>query len=107
MTASRRSLLALTAGIFLTPLRADVQIERGFLPDSGPSSFAIGLPGGVNFCFDPVRGGVSYAWTGEFLDLTPMRPGTGKFIKPAKPLGSMVYREAGFAPLRRGDPSRT
>jgi hypothetical protein len=86
--------------------RAEVQVERGFLPDAGPSSFAIALPGGVNFCFDPVRGGVSYAWTGKFLDLAPMRPGTGKFIKPANLLGPVVYREAGAVPLRRGDPNR-
>ena len=89
-------------------LRAEVQVERGYLPDAGPSSFAIGLPGGVNFCFDPVRGGVSYAWTGGFIDLTPMRPGgAAKFIKPAVPLGPIVYREHGAAPLRRGDPGRT
>ena len=87
-------------------LRAEVQIERTYLPDAGPSSFAIGLPGGVNFCFDPVRGGVSYAWTGAFLDIGPVRPGPGKFLKPAQPLGPLVYRETGVAPLRRGDPSR-
>jgi hypothetical protein len=86
--------------------RAEVQIERGFLPDAAPSSFAIGLPGGVNFCFDPVRAGVSYAWTGEFLDLGAMRPDAGKFIKAAKPLGAILHRETGIAPLRRGDPSR-
>jgi hypothetical protein len=89
-----------------TALRAEVQVERTYLPDAAPSSFAIGLPGGVNFCFDPVRAGVSYAWTGGFIDLTPARPGAGKFIRPAKPLGPVVYREAGTAPLRRGDPSR-
>lgn len=96
--------LGLLAGVASS--RAEVQVERGFLPDAGPSSFAIGLPGGVNFCFDPVRGGVTYAWTGGFLDLSPLRPGAGKFIKPAKLLGPVVYREAGAAPLRRGDPAR-
>jgi len=40
--------------------RAEVQIERTFLPDAHASSFAFGLPGGVNFCYDPVRGGVNY-----------------------------------------------
>jgi hypothetical protein len=100
------TLCALLAVAFLPALHAEIQIERGFLPDAAPSSFAIGLPGGVNFCFDPVRGGVSYAWTGGFLDLSAMRPDAGKFIKPAKPLGAILYREAGVAPLRRGDPSR-
>src|SRR5215217_8005111 len=65
-------------------LRSEVLIERMFMPlDASPSSFAIGLPGGVNFCFDPVRGGVSYAWKGGFVDLTPVRPGPGKFINAA------------------------
>ena len=103
----RFSAFCFAATLLSSPLcRAKVQIERGFMPDSAPSTFAVALPGGVNFCFDPVRGGVSYAWTGEFLDLSPMRPGPGKFIKPAKLLGPVVYREAGSIPLRRGDPSR-
>ena len=100
-------LVALCATLSL-PLRAEVQIERIFLPhDASPSSFAIGLPGGINFCFDPVRGAVSYAWTGGFLDLKPARPGAGKFISAAKLLGPVAYRETGYAPLRRGDPTRT
>jgi hypothetical protein len=93
---------------FLPPIaRAEVLIERTFLPHgAAPSSFAIGLPGGVSFCFDPVRGGVSYAWTGGFIDLTPARPGPGKFIAAAQPLGPIVYRESGVAPLRRADSTR-
>jgi hypothetical protein len=88
-------------------VRAEVLIERLFMPhDATPSSFAIGLPGGVNFCFDPVRGAVSYAWTGGFLDVTPARPGAGKFIQAAKLSGPIVYQETGVAPLRRGDRSR-
>ena len=86
---------------------ADVRVERGYLPHgAAPSSFAIALPGGVNFCFDPVRGGVSYVWTGGFLDLSPMRPGPGKFIQPAVLEGPLVHREEGVAPLRRGDPAK-
>lgn len=104
---TRLSPVLAAASLLLAPFcRGEVLIERGFLPDAGPSSFAIGLPGGVNFCFDPVRGGVTYVWTGDFLDLAPMRPGTGKFIRPAVPLGPVVYREAGPVPLRRGDPGR-
>lgn len=98
-------MIALLLSIAVT--RAEVLIERVFMPlDASPSSFAIGLPGGVNFCFDPVRGGVSYAWKGGFVDLSPARPGTGKFINPAKLLGPLVYQETGVAPLRRGDPAR-
>jgi hypothetical protein len=92
----------------LGPARAEVLLERTFLPHgASPSSFAVGLPGGVNFCFDPVRGGVSYVWRGGFLDLTSVRPGPSKFIDAARPLGPIEYRESGPAPLRRGDPART
>ena len=83
----------------------EVLVERTFLPDAHASSLAFGLPGGINFCYDPTRGGVNYAWTGGFLDLTNVRP-VNKLIKAATLLGPVVYRETGPAPLRRGDPSR-
>lgn len=102
------TVLALLASLACASLRAEVQIARLFLPlDASPSSFAIGLPGGVNVCFDPVRGAVSYAWTGDFIDVVAARPGPGKFIQPAKLPGPVVYQETGVAPLRRGDPTRT
>lgn len=85
--------------------RAEVQIERTFLPDAHASSFAFGLPDGVNVCYDPVRGGVNYAWTGGFLDITNVRP-VNKLVKAAVPLGPIVYREGGTSPLRRGDALR-
>lgn len=101
------NLLIFATTLLTSAARAEVQIERAFLPHgAAPSSFAISLPGGVNFCFDPVRGAVSYAWTGGFLDLSATRPGPGKFIAPAKLLGPIAYQETGVAPLRRGDPTR-
>lgn len=107
---NRRSLSLLVGALaaFIPGAHSEVQIERIFMPlDAAPSSFAIGLPGGINFCFDPVRGGVSYVWIGGFLDLTPARPGPGKFINAAKLPGPVVYRETGASPLRRGDPTRS
>jgi hypothetical protein len=119
MLSHRACLRAFSVGALLlaatsVPLRAqpplapgEVLVERTFLPDAKPSSFAFGLPGGVNFCYDPIRGGVNYAWTGGFLDLTNLRPAMGKLIKAAQLLGPVVYRETGPAPLRRGDPKKT
>src|SRR5687767_10599532 len=106
--ATRFTRFTLALGLFAPfALGAEVLVERIFMPlDASPSSFAVALPGGVNFCFDPVRGGVSYAWKGGFIDVTPARPGTGKFISPVKLLGPVVYQETGAAPLRRGDPAR-
>jgi hypothetical protein len=101
-----RWLVLLVASVAL-PAPAEVLIERIFMPHgASPSSFAIGLPGGVNFCFDPVRGAVSYAWIGGFIDPTPARPGPGKFINAVKLLGPVAYQETGAAPLRRTEPAR-
>ena len=89
----------------LSVIRAEVLIERTFLPDAHASSFAFGLPGGVSFCYDPIRGGVNYAWTGGFLDISNVRP-INKLVKAAVLAGPVVYRESGLSPLRRGDALR-
>jgi len=99
-------LLLGTFSLFATA-RAEVQIDRIFMPHhASPSSFAIGLPGGINFCWDPLRGAVNYVWKGGFIDATPARPGIGKFTEAVKLLGPIVYQEAGAVPLRRDDPAR-
>lgn len=103
----RRFAALLLAAEMAVLARSEVQVARTVLPDAGPSSFAVGLPGGLNFCYDPVRGGLSYAWKGGFADLTPVRPDVGKFIHPIKLLGERFYRETGDLPLRRGDPNRS
>lgn len=104
----RAGTLGAALALASAPAAAEVLIARGFLPHgAAPGSFAIGLPGGIGFCFDPVRGGLSYAWTGGFIDVTPARPGPGKFIAAVKLAGPLVYQEGGVAPLRRGDSGRT
>ncbi len=97
---------ALAASMAPVALAGELQIARTVMADAAPSSFAIGFPNGNSFCWDPVRGGLSYAWSGGFADLTPTWPEVGKFVKPAKLLGEVRYRETGSAPLRRGDPLR-
>ncbi len=107
LRASLLSALVGLAALASATVRAEVLLERTALPlDAAPSSFAVGLPGGINVCFDPTRCAVSYVWQGGFLDLTTVRPGMGKLISPAKLLGPVVYRESGVSPLRRGDPTR-
>lgn len=108
LSASLRLTGLLACLVFLpAAVRAEVLIDRIFMPHgASPSSFAIGLPGGVSFCFDPLRGAVSYVWKGGFIDATPARPGLGKFIDAVKLLGPIVYQETGAAPLRRDPPDR-
>lgn len=110
-TLSRTLLLAvqIAVGLSVAPLASlgEVRVERIFMPNNAyPSSFAVSLPGEINFCFDPMRGAVSYAWTGGFIDPSPARNGIGKFVEPVKLLGNVVYQESGRAPLRGGDAAR-
>ena len=85
---------------------SELRLERTLLPDAAPSSFAVGFPSGVNVCYDVVRGGVSYIWQGDFVDITSVRPNAGKLVSPVKLLGEVVYRESEYFPLRRNDPQR-
>jgi mono/diheme cytochrome c family protein len=50
---------------------------RGFLPGSSARSIAVGLPGGVAYCFDAASCQLRYAWTGDFLDARPVWHGRG------------------------------
>jgi hypothetical protein len=46
-------------------------LQRGFLPDSSPRSIAVGLPGGLSYCFDAESCRLRYAWSGGFLNMKP------------------------------------
>jgi hypothetical protein len=46
-------------------------LQRGFLPDSSPRSIAVGLPGGLSYCFDAEACRLRYAWSGGFLNMKP------------------------------------
>lgn len=60
-------------------------VIRTFMPDSSPASIAVGLPGGVSYCFDADIGSIRYAWYGDFLEMTP--PWSGRGGQPAIVLG--------------------
>jgi hypothetical protein len=83
---------------------APVVAYRTIMPDSGPASFAVGLPGGLGFCYDPGRGGINYAWQGDFADLSPTW--AGKINQPAEIRGRIFYRETIAQPLRPGSADR-
>lgn len=77
-------------------------VQRTFMPDAFPGAFAITLPGGPSLCFDPVRGGINYAWDGEFVDLRPRW--LTKQGEPARLFGDVFYREKQEQPWRSGAP---
>lgn len=77
-------------------------VQRTFMPDATPGSFAITLPGGPGLCLDPVRGGVNYVWDGDFVDLRPRW--ITKEGAPARIFGPVFYREKEWQPFRSGSP---
>jgi glucose/arabinose dehydrogenase len=53
-------------------------VQRIFMPDSGPASIAVALPGVHNYCFDAGSCRVRYVWSGPFLDGSAHWRGNGK-----------------------------
>ena len=71
-------------------------VMRGFMPDAGPASIAVQLPGGVSYVWDSGAGRFRYAWTGGYMTMPPS-PERGL----ARIIGEVFYREPAF-PLRLG-----
>lgn len=90
---------ALTGALPAAPPPAGtVHVHRTMLPDCGPSSFAVALGPNLGFSYDPGRGGINYAWQGEFVDLAPTWK--AKINQPAEVKGTIAYRESVRFPLR-------
>jgi hypothetical protein len=71
-------------------------VVRGFMPNAGPASISVQLPGGVSYVWDAGAGRFRYAWTGG-IPTMPSSPERGL----ARITGDIFYREPGF-PLRVG-----
>lgn len=85
-------------------LRAQPIVQRTFMPESYPGSFAITFPNGPGVCFDPVRGGINFIWDGDFVDLRPRW--LTKHGAPPRIFGPIFYRETVWQPQRLGAPTR-
>lgn len=71
-------------------------VVRGFMPNAGPASISVQLPGGVSYVWDAGAGRFRYAWTGGIPAL-PSSPERGLARIP----GEVFYREPAF-PIRIG-----
>ncbi len=76
------------------------RIVRVLLPNTSPVSMAVGLVGGLNYCFDLRQCAVRYVWTGSFLDVGPNRDARGG--KTCNPLGETFTLGYDGFPLRIG-----
>ena len=70
---------------------------RTFLQDAGTHAIAVGYPGGVSLAFDSTACRVAYAWSGNFLDASPVWNDRGG--SPARILGTRFANAPAGCPL--------
>jgi cytochrome c2/mono/diheme cytochrome c family protein len=70
---------------------------RTFMPDAGSRAIAVGFPGGVSAAFDAHTCRLAYAWSGSFLDASPVWANRGG--APAKLLGPRVWSAPAGCPV--------
>jgi hypothetical protein len=83
-------------------------VVRWDMPEATPAAIAVGLPGGISYCFDAGESRLRYAWRGGFIDLSETltkKTEANKLTPTAKLVGDVFYRSDGF-PFRAGAPDR-
>ncbi|MCI0705035.1 MAG: c-type cytochrome [Planctomycetia bacterium] len=65
------------------------EVLRTFMPDAGNKAIAVGYPGYVSVAFSADQCRLTYAWSGNFLDVSPVWNGRGG--NPAKILGQRFW----------------
>jgi mono/diheme cytochrome c family protein len=72
-------------------------IVRSFMDGAGTHAISIGYPGGVSTTFDASACRLAYAWSGNFLDASPVWDDRGG--RPAKVLGRRFWTAPAGCPL--------
>ena len=84
-------------------------VIRWDMPEASPAAIAVGLPGGVSYCFDAGESRLRYAWHGGFVDMTrtllSKKNRQTNLTETAEIVGEIFFRE-GLAPIRVGDRER-
>ena len=70
------------------------KVIRQFMPNAGPASIAVGLPGDYSYCWDAGACRFRYAWQGGFVEEV--------YRRPERLVGEVFYREEAGFPLRIG-----
>ena len=83
-------------GLVLT-VKDKPYLLRTFMPDAGSRAVAIGFPNGVSAAFDAHTCRLAYAWSGPFLDASPVWDGRGG--NPAHVLGSHIWNAPAGCPI--------
>ena len=81
-------------------------VIRWDMPEATPSAFAVGLPGGISYCFDAGETRLRYAWRGGFVDMSrtllAKKNRETNLTETAEVVGEVFFRE-GPAPVRVGN----
>jgi mono/diheme cytochrome c family protein len=72
------------------PVTDQPVVLRTFMPDAGSRAIAVGYPGGLNVAFDAATCRLAYAWTGNFVDASPVWNNRGG--APAKVMGPVFWK---------------
>jgi hypothetical protein len=83
-------------------------VVRWDMPEATPAAIAVGLPGGVSYCFDAGESRLLYAWAPGFVDLTGTllrKTDAGRRTPTAALVGEVFWRSDGF-PIRMGPERR-
>ncbi|MBM3735087.1 MAG: c-type cytochrome [Acidobacteria bacterium] len=83
-------------------------VVRWDMPEATPAAIAVGLPGGLSYCFDAGTVNLLYAWSGGFLDMsgTLLRKTDEKKLTPVAALIGNVFWRANGVPFRAGAPGQ-
>ncbi len=97
------------AGSEARPLpEREAMVIRWDMPEATPAAIAVGLPGGVSYCFDAGESRLRYAWKGGFVDMSETlnrKTDASRLTPTARILGEIFFRSEGF-PWRIGEPER-
>lgn len=83
-------------------------VVRTVMPEATPAAIAVGLPGGLSYCFDAGSQRLLYAWRGAFLDLEATlqrKTGDDGFTLTPQIPGTRFFRSTRF-PFRLADSGR-
>lgn len=84
-------------------------VVRWDMPEATPAAIAVGLPGGISYCFDAGESRLRYAWRGGFVDLTrtllTKKNRETDLTETARIVGDIFFREGRY-PLRVGEEGR-
>ena len=93
-----------------TPVPTDQAVViRWDMPEATPAAIAVGLPGGISYCFDAGESRLRYAWRGGFVDMSrtllSKKNRETNLTETAEIVGEIFFREGPY-PLRMSDRER-